>query len=73
MHATSLTHLTLLDFITLIFDEEGKLLSFSICTTVQAHVTSALFVPNILLSTLCPNTLLARDQVKVKHVNKTKE
>jgi hypothetical protein len=58
MHATCPAHLILLALITLtILGEEYKPCSFSLCSFIQPLVTSSLFGPNILLSTLFSNTL----------------
>jgi len=58
MPATCPEHLILPDFITLITCGEAyKLQSFLLCSFLQPLVTSSLFSPNILLSTLFSNML----------------
>jgi hypothetical protein len=66
MHATWLTHLTLLDLITLIiFGEVYKLLSSSACSLLQPPATSFLLGPNILLRTSTIYMFLQQSAIKV--------
>jgi hypothetical protein len=53
--------------ILIILEEECKLWSPSLCTFLQPPVTSSLFGPNILLSTLFSNTLSLCSSLKVRH------
>jgi hypothetical protein len=56
--ATCLAYLTLLDFTTrTIVGEECRLFSSLLCTFLHSPLTSSLFDPNILFSTIFSNTL----------------
>ena len=65
LRVTCPTHL-ILDLITrIIFGEQYRSLSNSLCSFLHSPVTSSLLGPNILLSTLFSNTLILRSSLNV--------
>jgi len=67
IHATSLAHLILPDWMTrVIFGKECRSYSFSLCSLLPSPVTSSILGPNILLSTLFSNTLSLRSSLSVR-------
>ena len=71
INATCLTHLSFHSLITWrIFGEQYRPLSSSLCSFLHFPLTSFLLGPNILLSTLCSNTLSLRSSLNVSdHVS----
>jgi hypothetical protein len=67
IHATCPTHLITLNLIILIIlHKEYKSRSSSLCSFLHRPITSSLFGPNILLSTLFSNSLSLRSSLNVR-------
>jgi hypothetical protein len=66
IHATCLAYLIFLDLMArIIFGEQLRSLSFSLCSVLHSPVTSSLLGPNILLSSHYSSTLSLRSSLSV--------
>ena len=66
IRATCNAHVILLDLITrAVLGEEYRSLRYSLCSFLHSPLTSSLLGPNILLNTLCSNTLNLRSSINV--------